>query len=381
MVIANIEDMRCAARRRLPRALFDFVDGGAQDEVTLRRNCEDFQRFALIPRVLTDVSSRDQSVTVLGQTYSSPLILAPTGTPGVLWPNGAIAAARAADEAGVGFCLSTMSTSSIEEAAAASQRPILFQLYVMKDRGLAKSMIERAKASGCSALVLTVDLQVQGQRDRDVRNGLTIPPTFRLSSALDFALHPAWVWSFLNGPKVTLANFRGTGKADDLFTIATFVNSLFDPSVTWKDIEWVRSVWDGPLALKGVLDGDDAKLAAEMGVNGIIVSNHGGRQLDGVPSAIMALADVVDAVEDRAEVILDGGVRRGSDVLKALALGAKACMIGRPFLYGLASHGGAGVRKVIELLRAEIDVNLTLLGRAGVKELDRSVIGWTGPIR
>jgi L-lactate dehydrogenase (cytochrome) len=378
VVIANIEDMRRQARRRLPRALFDFIDGGAQDEVTLRRNRDDFARFTLVPRVLTDVSDRSQSVTVLGQTYESPLILAPTGLPGVLWPNGAIEAARAADAAGIGFCLSTMSTSSIEEVAAISQRPVLFQLYVMKDRGLAKAMMERAKAVGCSALVLTVDLQVQGQRDRDVRNGLTIPPSFRLSNAVDFALHPGWVWRFLRGPQVTLANFRGTGKSDDMFTIASFVNSQFDPSVTWKDIDWVRSVWDGPLALKGILDGDDAKLAADHGVNAVIVGNHGGRQLDGVPSAIMALADVVDAVEGRAEVILDGGVRRGTDVLKALSIGAKACMIGRPFLYGLASHGGAGVRRVLEMLRTEIDVNLALLGRAGVRELDRSAIGWSG---
>jgi L-lactate dehydrogenase (cytochrome) len=378
MVTANIDDMRRLARRRLPRALFDFIDGGAQDEVTLRRNREDFARFTLIPRVLTDVSHRDQSVTVLGQTYSSPLILAPTGLPGVLWPRGAVEAARAADDAGVGFCLSTMSTSSIEEIAGVSRRPILFQLYVMKDRGLAKAMMERAKAAGCSALVLTVDLQMQGQRDRDVRNGLTIPPSFRLANLVDFALHPGWVWRFLQGPQVTLANFRGTGKGDDMFTIASFVNTQFDPSVTWKDIEWVRSIWDGPLALKGVLDGEDAKLAAEHGVNAVLVSNHGGRQLDGVPSAVMALADVVDAVEGRLDVILDGGVRRGTDVLKALSLGAKACMIGRAFLYGLASQGGAGVRKVLEMLRTEIDVNLALMGRAGVKELDRTAIGWAG---
>ena len=378
MILASIEDMRQLARRRLPRALFDFIDGGAQDEVTLRRNREDFARFTLVPRVLTDVSSREQSVQVLGQTFASPLILAPTGLPGILWPNGAVEAARAADEAGVGFCLSTMSTSSIEEIAAVSNRPILFQLYVMKDRGLAKAMMERASASGCCALVLTVDLQVQGQRDRDVRNGLTIPPRLSVASALDFALHPGWVWRFVRGPQVTLANFRGTGKGDDMFTIAGFVNSQFDPSVTWKDIEWVRSVWDGPLALKGILDAEDAKLAAEHGVNAIIVGNHGGRQLDTVPSAILALADVVDAVEGRLDVILDGGVRRGTDVLKALSLGAKACMIGRAFLYGLAAQGGTGVRRVLEMLRTEIDVNLALLGRAGVKELDRTAIGWAG---
>lgn len=376
MPVVNVEDMRRLARKRLPRALFDFVDGGAQDETTLRRNREDFARLLLLPSVLTDVSQRSQSVTVLGQRYDSPLILAPAGLPGVLWPNGAIEAAHAADEAGVGFCLSTMSTSSIEAAAAASRRPILFQLYLMKDRGLARSMMERAKAARCSALVLTVDLQVQGQRDRDVRNGLTIPPQLRLASLLDFAMHPGWVWRYLRGPKLTLANFAGSGKGDDMFTIASFVNSQFDPSVTWKDIEWVRSVWDGPLALKGILDGDDARLAAAHGASAVIVSNHGGRQLDGVPSAIAALPDVVDAVEGRIEIILDGGVRRGSDVLKALALGARACMIGRPFLYGLACRGGAGVRQVLDLLRTEIDVNLTLLGRAGIGDLDRTAVSW-----
>jgi len=253
---------------------------------------------------------------------------------------------------------------------------VWFQLYVMRDRGLAKSMMQRAKAAGCSALVITVDVPMQGQRDRDVRNGLTVPPQFRLANAIDFALHPGWVWRFLTGPKVTLANFVGTGKGDDMFTIAGFVNSQFDQSVTWKDIDWVRSVWDGPLALKGILDGDDARLAVEHGVDAVIVSNHGGRQLDGVPSAISVLAEVVDAVEGRSEVILDGGVRRGTDVLKALAIGARACMIGRPFLYGLAADGGAGVRKALEILRGEIDVSLALLGRAGVKQLDRSALSW-----
>ncbi len=374
MPVASIEDLRTVARLRLPRAIFDFIDGGAQDEVTLRRNREDFGRITLVPRVLTDVSNRDQSVTVLGRTYRSPLILAPTGLPGVLWPHGAVEAARAADEAGVGFCLSTMSTSSIEDISRISRQPIWFQLYVMRDRELAKSMMLRAKAAGCSALVITVDLQMQGQRDRDVRNGLTIPPQFRFSNGVDFALHPRWVWRYLTGPKVTLANFVGTGKGDDMFTIASFVNSQFDQSVTWKDIDWVRSVWDGPLALKGIIDGDDAKIAADHGVDAVIVGNHGGRQLDGVPSAIAALPDVVHAVQGRLEVILDGGVRRGTDVLKALALGARACMIGRPFLYGLATGGGAGVRKALEILRSEIDVNLALMGRAGVGDLDPSAV-------
>jgi L-lactate dehydrogenase (cytochrome) len=376
MAIASIEDLRQAARRRLPRAIFDFIDGGAQDEITLKHNREDFQRLSLLPRVLTDVAERNQSVTVLGQRFEVPLILAPTGLPGVLWPNGAMAAALAANRAGAGFCLSTMSTSSIEEIVQAASRPIWFQLYVMRDRELTASMVRRAKAAGCGGLVITVDLQMQGQRDRDVRNGLTIPPQFRLSNTIDFALHPRWVWRFISGPKVTLANFVGTGMGDDMFTIAAFVNSQFDPSVTWKDIDWVRSLWGGRLALKGILNPQDARLAVEHGIDGIIVSNHGGRQLDGVPSAIAVLPAVADAVAGKADVILDGGVRRGSDVLKALALGAKACMIGRPFLYGLAAAGRAGVERAIEILRYEIDVNLALLGRAGVRDLDATAVAW-----
>jgi len=376
MVIANIEDLRKLARRRLPRALFDFVDGGAQDEVTLRANQVDFQRLALLPRVLTDVSGRDQSVTVLGQNLDQPLILAPTGMPGMLWPHGALAAARAADQAGVGFCLSTMSTSTIEEVSKAVRKPMWFQLYLMRDRGLAKSMIERAKAARCGALVLTVDLALQGQRDRDVHNGLTIPLKLRLSTLMDFALHPRWVWGFVTGPNVTVANFIGTGHGNDMFTIAEFVNSQFDQSVTWKDIEWAKSLWGGPLALKGILNPEDARLAAEHGVDAIIVSNHGGRQLDGARSAVSALPDVVDAVDGRMEVILDGGVRRGTDVIKALALGAKACMIGRPFLYGLASMGGTGVGRALQILRNELDVGLALIGRASVRDLDRSALTW-----
>ncbi len=376
MTLASIEDLRQRARRTLPGALFDFIDGGAQDEVTVRRNREDFSRWALVPRVLTDVSQRDQSVEVFGQVFRSPLILAPTGLPGVLWPNGATEAARAADEAGVGFCLSTMSTSSIEDVAAQSRQRTWFQVYVMRDRAITARMIQRAKDASCSALVITVDLQMQGQRDRDVRNGLTMPPRLRLSSLLEFGLHPGWLWRYLTGPKPTMANFVEAGKQSDMVTIAGFVNSQFDQSVTWKDIDWVRSLWDGPLALKGITAPEDAAIAVEHGVDGIIVGNHGGRQLDGAPSAISVLPEIVDAVQGRAQIILDGGVRRGSDVLKALSLGANACMIGRPFLYGLASMGGAGVSKALELFRNEIDVNLALLGRAGVKELDRSAVSW-----
>jgi L-lactate dehydrogenase (cytochrome) len=376
MIIVNIEDLRRMARRNLPRALFDFIDGGAQDEVTLRANTADFQRLALLPRVLVDVSKRDQSVTVLGRKLDIPLILSPTGLPGMYWPNGAIEAAQAADKAGAGFCLSSMSTSTVESAANAVGRPIWFQLYVMRDRGKSRELIERAKASGCSALLLTVDLALQGQRDRDVHNGMTVPPQFRVSNMIDFALHAGWVWRYLTGPKITVANLVDPARKDDLFTVAGYVNSQFDQSITWKDIEWAKSIWGGPLGLKGILDPEDAKLAVQHGVDAVIVSNHGGRQLDGVRSAISALPDVVEAVDGKAEVLLDGGVRRGTDVLKAMALGAKACMIGRPFMFGLAAMGGAGVTRALQIFRNEMDVALALMGRSSVQELDRSAVTW-----
>ena len=373
MNIANIADLRRLAWQRLPRVLFDYIDGGAQDEVTLRSNEEDFKHFKLAQRVLRDVSVRDQSVTVLGQKYDLPLILSPTGMTGLFWPNGALEAARAASDAGAGFCLSSMSTSTVEDIAKVAKYPTWFQLYVMRDRGMSRELIERARAAGCSALVLTVDLALQGQRDRDVHNGLTIPPTFRVSNLLNFATRPGWVWRYLTGPIVVPASLVKPGQTT-LFTIAGYVNSQFDQSVTWKDIEWAKSIWGGPLALKGILDPKDAKLAVQHGVDAVIVSNHGGRQLDGVRSAISALPDVVDAVAGKAEVLIDGGVRRGTDVLKAVALGAKACMIGRPYMYGLAAKGRPGVTKALELLRNEIDLALALTGNTSLAGLDRSSI-------
>ena len=373
MKVANIADLRRLAWQRLPRALFDYIDGGAQDEVTLRANQEDFNNFTLVQRVLRDVTTRDQSVTVLGQKYDLPLILSPTGLTGIFWPNGALEAARAASDAGAGFCLSSMSTSTVEDIKKVAKRPTWFQLYVMRDRGMSRELIERAKAAGCSALVLTVDLAMQGQRDRDVHNGLTIPPTLSVANMLNFATRPGWVWRFLTGPKVMPASLVKPGQ-NTLFTIAGYVNSQFDQSVTWKDIEWAKSIWGGPIALKGILAPEDAVAAIDHGADALIVSNHGGRQLDGVRSAISALPYVVDAVQGRAEVLIDGGVRRGTDVLKAVALGAKACMIGRPYMYGLASKGREGVTQALELFRNEIDLALALTGNTSLAALDRSSI-------
>ena len=371
MKVANIADLRQLAWQRLPRALFDYIDGGAQDEVTLRANQADFNNFTLVQRVLRDVTTRDQSVTVLGQKYDLPLILSPTGMTGIFWPNGALEAARAASDAGAGFCLSSMSTSTVEDIKKVAKRPTWFQLYVMRDRGMSRELIERAKAAGCSALVLTVDLALQGQRDRDVHNGLTIPPTLSVANMLNFAMRPGWVWRFLTGPKVMPASLVKPGQ-NTLFTIAGYVNSQFDQSVTWKDIEWAKSIWGGPIALKGILAPEDAVAAIDHGADALIVSNHGGRQLDGARSAISALPYVVDAVQGRAEVLLDGGVRRGTDVLKAVALGAKACMIGRPYMYGLASNGRAGVAKALDLLRNEIDLALALTGNTSIAALNRA---------
>ena len=377
MKVANIADLRQLAWQRLPRALFDYIDGGAQDEVTLRANQADFNNFTLVQRVLRDVTTRDQSVTVLGQKYDLPLILSPTGMTGIFWPNGALEAARAASDAGAGFCLSSMSTSTVEDIKKVAKRPTWFQLYVMRDRGMSRELIERAKAAGCSALVLTVDLAMQGQRDRDVHNGLTIPPTLSVANMLNFAMRPGWVWRFLTGPKVMPASLVKPGQ-NTLFTIAGYVNSQFDQSVTWKDIEWAKSIWGGPIALKGILAPEDAVAAIDHGADALIVSNHGGRQLDGARSAISALPYVVDAVQGRAEVLLDGGVRRGTDVLKAVALGAEACMIGRPYMYGLASNGRAGVAKALDLLRNEIDLALALTGNTSIAALDRSAIERAG---
>ena len=373
MKVANIADLRQLAYQRLPRVLFDYIDGGAQDEVTLRANQADFNNFTLVQRVLRDVTRRDQSVTVLGQKYDLPLILSPTGMTGIFWPNGALEAARAASDAGAGFCLSSMSTSTVEDIRKVAKQPTWFQLYVMRDRGMSRELIERAKAAGCSALVLTVDLALQGQRDRDVHNGLTVPPTLRPANLLNFAMRPGWVWRYLTGPKVVPATLVKPGQST-LLTIANYVNSQFDQTVTWKDIEWAKSIWGGPLALKGILDPEDAKAAVDHGADALIVSNHGGRQLDGVRSAISALPHVVDAVQGRAEVLLDGGVRRGTDVLKAVALGAKACMIGRPYMYGLAANGRAGVAKALDLLRNEIDLALALTGSASLAALDRTAL-------
>ena len=367
----SIADLRRLAKRRLPRAVFDYADGAAEDEVTARRNEAAFEDYELLPRVLRDVSSVDLSTTVLGTPVSMPVMLAPTGMTRLFHHDGETAAARAAHRAGVVYTLSSLSTVSIEDLAAASDGPRWFQIYVWKDRGLVREFFDRCRAAGYDALMLTVDMPVLGQRERDLRNGMTIPPSLTLGSALDAALHPSWWWNFLTKPRIGFANVAGKGDAGhgDLTALWTYINTQFDPSVTWRDLEWMIGEWNGAFAVKGVLDPEDAARAASLGARGIVVSNHGGRQLDHSPASLDALPAVVEAVAGRAEVILDGGVRRGTDVAKALALGARACAIGRAYLYGIGAGGEQGVDRALELLRIELRRALALLGCPNVGDL------------
>jgi L-lactate dehydrogenase (cytochrome) len=372
MSIVNIEDLRKLARRRLPRVLFDFIDGGSWDEVTMRANRADLEALRFRPHALADVSKRSLAVNVLGTQLAFPAILAPVGSMGLFSRRGEEAAARAAERCGVTICLSTASICSIEEVAAARKTPYWFQLYMGKDRDQARSLVERAQAAGCSALVLTVDTVAGGRRERDVRNGYTVPPKVKLVNALDMLTRWQWMFDVLLGPPIRFGNFPG-GRLNFL-PIARQMMSPTDPSISWKDVDWLRSLWKGPLLIKGILNPDDARLALEHGAQGVVVSNHGGRQLDGAPSTISVLPSIVEAIGDRGTVIFDGGIRRGQDMLKAIALGAHACFIGRAPVYGLAAMGEAGVERALRILEAEMSTTLALLGRRNIAELDCSVL-------
>jgi L-lactate dehydrogenase (cytochrome) len=373
--ITCIEDLRDVARRKVPRAFFDYAEAGSYSQETLRANRSDLERIKLRQRVLVDVSQRDLGTTILGEKVSLPLVLAPIGLCGMQHGDGEILACRAAQAAGIPFTLSTMSICSIEDVAQAVGKPFWFQLYVMKDRGFIKALIERAAAATCSALVLTVDLQVLGQRHCDIRNGMTVPPQIKLANVIDIATKPAWALSIWRGKRKTFGNLAGHVKGmENVNSLAQWTNSQFDSALSWKDVEWVRSVWPGKLILKGILDVEDARTAAKAGAAALIVSNHGGRQLDGAPSSISALPKVIDAVGDQIEVMFDGGVRTGQDVLRALALGARSCMIGRSYIYGLGAYGQAGVAKAIEVLGKELDVTMALCGEKSVRDVDRRII-------
>jgi L-lactate dehydrogenase (cytochrome) len=373
--ITCIEDLRQLHKRRVPKAFFDYADRGSYSEETLRANHDDLQQIKFRQRILVDVSKRDPSTTILGEPASLPLILAPVGLLGMQHGDGEIHACRAAQAAGIPFTQSTMSICSIEDIAAAVDKPFWFQLYVMKDRGFIKSLIERAIAAKCSALVLTVDLQVIGQRHADIKNGMTVPPEWSLSKLFDFATKPAWVSGVLRGKRRTFGNLVGHLKGtDDITALSTWIGSQFDTTLNWKDVDWIRSIWPGKLVLKGILDVEDAEIAAKSGAQAIVVSNHGGRQLDGAPSSIEVLPEIVDAVGSQIEIMFDGGIRSGQDVMRALALGAKSCMIGRAFAYGLGAAGEAGVAKAIDILRNELTTTMGLCGVNTIAEIGDHVL-------
>ncbi len=387
---ADVDDLRRLARRRLPGGVFDYIDGAAEDEISLRRNREAFGRLEFRPRVLQGVEVADPSATVLGRPAALPLVLAPTGFTRIADPDGELAVARAAARAGVPYCLSTLSTRSIEEVASASDavpwgagggRRLWFQVYVWRDRGLVAEMVARAADAGYEALVLTVDTPVLGRRERDVRRGFTLPPEIGPRTLVDGALHPGWTWRFVRSEPIRFANVTGAGVGDgsDAVSLASYINSQFDPGLSWDDVDWLRGIWDGPLVLKGVQTVEDARLAAERDVDAVVVSNHGGRQLDGAPVPLELVEPVVDAVGDRLEVICDGGVRRGADLARVVALGGRAAMAGRAYLYGLGAGGEAGVDHVLSLFDGGLRRTLALCGVTSLAQLRRDHVAWRPP--
>ena len=375
---ASVEDMRGIARRRLPGGVFDYIDGGAEDERTLERNVAAFSELEFRPRVLRNVAAVDVSTTLLGRPLEFPLVLAPTGFTRIAHSQGELAVARAAERAHLPYTLSTLSTRSIEDVAAVSSGRNWFQVYAWRDRGLVKEMLERAAACGYEAIVITVDTAVLGRRERDVRRGFTLPPKIGLDTLVSGALHPGWTWDFVRGGPIEFANVvgRSVGDGSDPVTLADYIGSQFDPGLSWRDIEWFQAQWSGPIVLKGIQSVEDAQLAARAGIPAIAVSNHGGRQLDGAPPPLELIAPVADAVGDRVEIICDGGVRRGSDIVKAVALGARACMAGRAYLYGLAAGGERGVDWVIDHLREGVERTLVLTGSANLKDLSPDRVRW-----
>lgn len=374
---ASVADLRKMARRRLPRGVFDYIDGAAEDERSLASNSDAYGRIEFRPRVLRDVSGVDTTTTLLGRPLPFPLVLAPTGFTRIAAPPGELAVARAAARLGLPYTLSTMATRSIEDVAAVSDGPKWFQVYVWRDRGLVKDMISRAAAAGYEALVLTVDTAVLGRRDRDARRGFSLPPKIGPGTLVDGAIHPGWTWEFVRSEPILFANLVGSGVgdgADDAVSLAEHVSTQFDASLSWRDVEWMRSIWNGPIIIKGIQTVADALLAVEAGVEAIALSNHGGRQLDTAPAPIELVAPVADAVGDRIEIICDGGVRRGSDIVKAVALGARASMAGRAYLYGLGAAGERGVDHVLRMLRSDVRRTMALLGVTSIAELNREYV-------
>ena len=375
----NIDDLRDIARRRLPRMMFDFVDGGAGDEATLRRNYRGFGAYALVGRALQGVPVRDLSVTLLGERIAMPVLVAPTGSSGLLWPRGEAEVARACAKAGTIMSVSAGSTLSIEEITDAAPGPKWLQLFIYRDRAITEEFAHRAAAAGYTALCLTVDCPLLGRRERDLRNGFSINPRFGLSTALDLLTHPAWWIGMLKTPRVTFRNFEAHGGAN-IVDMARYITNLIDPGVTWDDLAWLRSIWKGPLVVKGIMRAEDTTRAIEIGCDAIHVSNHGGRQLDHSIATIDALPSVVEAAAGRVPVLLDGGIRRGTDVIMAVALGAKAVLIGRAHLWGLAAAGADGVGRALEILRDEIDLAMAIGGWRSLADIDAASIRRIAPI-
>lgn len=374
-IILCIDDLRELAKKRIPRAMFDYAAGGSYEERTLTRNAADLDALTFRQRVMIDVSNVSLATTMAGTSVSMPLAIGPTGLAGLFHADGEILAARAAAACGIPYCMSTMSICSIEDVRASTKQPFWFQQYLMKDRGFNQELIDRAAAAQCSALMLTLDLQVLGERRRDPRNGLTIPPRLTLKNALDVATKPAWALGVLFGKRRTFGNLVGRiGGSSGIRTLSEWTATQFDASANWRDVDWVRSRWPGKLILKGVLDEEDARLAVAAGADAIVVSNHGGRQLDGAPSSISVLQEIAAAIDGRCEVMFDGGIRSGQDIAKALALGARGTLIGRSFLYALAAQGEAGVIKAVEIMRKELAVTLALTGVSNVLSVGPQIL-------
>jgi L-lactate dehydrogenase (cytochrome) len=374
-IITTVEDLRTLAKKRVPRMFYDYADAGSWTESTYRANEADFGKIKFRQRVAVNLEGRTLESTMVGERVAMPVALAPTGLTGMQHADGEILAARAAEKFGVPFTLSTMSICSIEDVAAHTTKPFWFQLYVMKDRDFIMRLIDRAKAAKCSALVLTLDLQVLGQRHKDLRNGMTAPPKLTIPNILNLATKPRWVLNILRTPRRGFGNIVGHATdVSDMSSLSSWTSQQFDPALSWADVEWIKQRWGGKLIIKGIMDPLDARLAAASGADALIVSNHGGRQLDGAQSSIGALPAIVDAVGKEIEVHMDGGVRSGQDVIRALALGAKGVYIGRPFLYGLGALGEPGVTKCLEIIRNELDLTMAFCGLRDVNDVDSNIL-------
>ena len=374
-VITTIEELRQIAQKRVPKMFYDYADSGSWTQSTYHRNESDFQRMKFRQRVAVDMSNRTTATKMIGQKVTMPAALAPVGLTGMQYANGEILAAQAAGEFGIPFTLSTMSICSIEDVADNSPEPFWFQLYVMKDHDFAKRLVDRAKAAGCSALVLTLDLQIMGQRHKDLKNGLSTPPKLTLKNIANMATKPRWCLNMLGTQRRKFGNIHGHVEGvTDMSSLGSWVSEQFDLRLDWDDVKRIKDWWGGKLIIKGILDAEDAKLAAKSGADALVVSNHGGRQLDGADSSIAILPEVVAAVGDEIEVWMDGGIRSGQDLLKAVALGAKGTMLGRAFVYGLGADGKPGVKKALEIIHKELDMTMALCGHRDIKDVTRDIL-------